>query len=117
MIIFRLGGGVSAIDDDATAFSHRDADYLFHPISVWEDPSEDERVIAANREFAAAMRPFGTGAVYLNFTREEDRVGDAYGDEKYRRLVALKDKYDPENLFRGNQNIKPSPATGEPALA
>jgi FAD/FMN-containing dehydrogenase len=55
--------------------------------------------------------------VYLNFTREEDRVGDAYGDEKYRRLVALKDKYDPENLFRGNQNIKPSPATGEPALA
>jgi FAD/FMN-containing dehydrogenase len=117
MIIFRLGGGVGAIDDDATAFSHRDAGYLFHPISVWEDPAEDEKVIAANREFAAAMRPFGTGAVYLNFTREEDRVGDAYGNEKYRRLVALKDKYDPENLFRGNQNIKPSPATGEPALA
>jgi FAD/FMN-containing dehydrogenase len=117
MIIFRLGGGVSAVDDEATAFSHRDADYMFHPISVWEDPADDERVIAANREFAAAMRPFGTGAVYLNFTREEDRVQDAYGDEKYERLVALKDKYDPENLFRGNQNIKPSRESGAAAPA
>ena len=117
MIIFRLGAGVNAFDDDATAFSHRDAEYLFHPISVWEDPAQDEEVIAANRAFAEAMRPFGTGGVYLNFTREEDRVRDAYGAEKYERLVALKDRYDPVNLFRGNQNIKPSRTTGEPALA
>ena len=65
-------------------------------------------MIAANRAFAEAMRPFGTGRVYLNFTREEDRVRDAYGAEKYERLVALKDKYDPGNLFRLNQNIRPS---------
>jgi FAD/FMN-containing dehydrogenase len=117
MIIFRLGQGVTAVPDDATAFSHREADYMFHPISVWEDPADDERVIAANRAFADAMRPFGTGAAYLNFTPEADRVRDAFGEAKYERLVALKDKYDPENLFRGNQNIKPSRATGEPALA
>jgi FAD/FMN-containing dehydrogenase len=117
MIIFRIGQGVTAIADDATAFSHRDANYLFHPISVWENPADDERVIAANRAFADAMRPFGTGGAYLNFTPETDRVRDAYGDAKYERLVALKDKYDPENLFRGNQNIKPSRATEEPALA
>jgi FAD/FMN-containing dehydrogenase len=117
MIIFRIGQGVTAISNDATAFSHRDADYLFHPISVWENPADDGRVIAANRAFADAMRPFGTGAAYLNFTPETDRIRDAYGDAKYERLVALKDTYDPENLFRGNQNIKPSRATEEPALA
>jgi FAD/FMN-containing dehydrogenase len=117
MIIFRIGQGVTAISDNATAFSHRDADYLFHPISVWENPADDGRVIAANRAFADAMRPFGTGAAYLNFTPETDRIRDAYGDAKYERLVALKDKYDPDNLFRGNQNIKPSRATEEPALA
>jgi FAD/FMN-containing dehydrogenase len=117
MIIFRIGQGVTAISDNATAFSHRDADYLFHPISVWENPADDGRVIAANRAFADAKRPFGTGAAYLNFTPETDRIRDAYGDAKYERLVALKDKYDPDNLFRGNQNIKPSRATEEPALA
>jgi len=117
MIIFRIGQGVSAIPDDATAFSHRDAEYLFHPISVWEDPADDDRVIAANRAFAEAMRPFSTGAAYLNFTADGDRVRDSYGAEKYKRLVAVKDNYDPENLFRGNQNIEPSHTTGEPALA
>jgi FAD/FMN-containing dehydrogenase len=117
MIIFRIGQGVTTVPDEATAFSHRDADYLFHPISVWEDPADDERVIAANRRFAEAMRPFGTGGVYLNFMRDEDRVRDAYGEQKYERLVALKDKYDPDNLFRGNQNIKPSREAGAAAPA
>jgi FAD/FMN-containing dehydrogenase len=115
-IIFRIGQGVKSLDDDATAFSHRDVEYLFHPIAVWEDPADDERVMVSNREFADLMRPFSTGAAYLNFTPEADRVRDAFGD-KYERLVELKDKYDPENLFRGNQNIKPSQASGEPALA
>jgi FAD/FMN-containing dehydrogenase len=56
-------------------------------------------VIAANRAFCDAIRPFSTGAAYLNFT-PEDRVRDAYGEAKYARLVALKDRYDPDNLFR-----------------
>lgn len=103
--------------DEATAFSHRDARYLFHPISVWTDPADDGRWIAANRAFAAAMRPYSTGASYLNFTPEPDRVRDAYGDEKYARLVALKDIYDPTNLFRLNQNIPPSHPAPEPAFA
>ena len=116
MIIFRIGQGVEAVPDEATAFSHRDARYLFHPISVWTDPADDGRMIAAGRAFAAAMRPFSTGASYLNFTPEPDRVRDAYGDAKYARLVALKDNYDPANLFRLNQNIRPSHPVGEPAL-
>lgn len=116
MIVFRIGQAVASVPDGATAFSQRDADYLFHPISVWSDPADDERVIAANREFAAQMRQFATGAVYLNFTREVDRVRDAYGEQKYRRLAEIKDKYDPQNLFQGNHNIKPIRAAGEPEL-
>jgi hypothetical protein len=74
MIFFRVGQGVISVPEDATAFSHRDANYLFHPISLWSEPADDERVIATNRAFAEAMRPFGTGAAYLNFTPEADRV-------------------------------------------
>jgi FAD/FMN-containing dehydrogenase len=117
MVIFRIGQGIAAVPDEATAFSHRDARYLFHPISGWSDPADDERMIAANRAFAAAMRPFDTGAAYLNFTLEADRVRDAFPEEKYARLVALKDVYDPGNLFRLNQNIRPSRPAVEPALA
>jgi FAD/FMN-containing dehydrogenase len=117
VIMFRIGQGVTAVPDDATAFSHRDASYLFHPISLWRDAVDDERLIAANRAFADVMRPFGTSGAYLNFTPEPDRVRDAYGEEKYGRLVALKDKYDPGNLFRLNQNVEPSKRVSEPALA
>jgi FAD/FMN-containing dehydrogenase len=116
MVIFRIGQGVTAVPEEAAAFSHRDANYLFHPISVWQDPSDDERLIGANRAFADAMRPYGTGGAYLNFTPEADRVCDAYGAEKYEQLVTLKDRYDPDNLFRMNQNIKPSKEAGTPAL-
>ncbi len=101
----------------ATAFSHRDATHLFHPISVWSDPADDQRLIAANRGFADAMRPHATGASYLNFTPDADRVRSAYGADKYQRLVALKNKYDPDNLFRLNQNITPSKRAAQPAIA
>ncbi len=107
MILFRIGQRVSAVPDDATAFSHRRASYLFHPIAAWTDPADDGRMVAAARAFAGAMRPFSTGASYLNFTLEGDRVRDAYGDEKYARLAALKETYDPANVFRLNQNIRP----------
>jgi FAD/FMN-containing dehydrogenase len=117
MVLFRIGQAVNAVPDGATAFSHRDANYLFHPISVWQDRADDERVVAANRAFADAMRPFATGAAYLNFTPEADRVRNAFGEATYRRLVALKDACDPDNLFRLNQNIAPSKEAPEPAFA
>lgn len=107
MIVFRVGQGVAAVPDDATAFSHRNAGYLFHPLSLWSDPADDERVIAMDRAFCEAMRPYTTGGAYLNFT-PEDRVRDAYGPAKYARLTALKARYDPDNLFRLNQNIPPA---------
>ncbi|MBL8482188.1 MAG: FAD-binding oxidoreductase [Rhodocyclaceae bacterium] len=106
-IIFRVGQGVAATADSATAFSHRDADYLFHPISMWQQATDDARLIAINRAFCDAMRPYSTGSAYLNFS-PEDRVRDAYGAAKHARLVALKDRYDPHNLFKLNQNIEPA---------
>jgi FAD/FMN-containing dehydrogenase len=115
IVIFRLGGGLTKLDDEATAFSHRDAEWMFHPIAMWEDPADDERQIAFVREFSEALRPYATGAAYLNFTPEDDKVRAAYGEEKYARLVELKDRYDPENLFQHNQNIEPSRKAAVPA--
>jgi FAD/FMN-containing dehydrogenase len=112
-IMFRHGGAVSRMPDDAMAAGHRDAAYMMHPIAVWEDPADSERHISWCRNLCAAMRPHTTGGVYLNMIMDEGegRVRDGYSSAKYRRLVALKDKYDPDNLFRVNQNIKPSRET------
>ncbi len=117
VIIFRLGQAVKQVAEEDSAFSHRDADYMFHPIAMWEDPADDERLIGWVRQFAEAMRPYQTGGVYLNFTPDPDKVRDAFGEGKYQRLVQLKDKYDPGNLFQHNQNIKPSKEAGEPVAA
>ena len=112
-IMFRHGGAVGRVPDDAMAASHRDATYMMHPIAVWDDPDDSERHISWCRNLCAAMRPHTTGGVYLNMTMAEgeERVRAGYGPAKYRRLVALKNKYDPDNLFRVNQNIKPSRET------
>jgi FAD/FMN-containing dehydrogenase len=117
VLIFRIGQGIAAVPEDDSAFSYRNADYLFHPLALWPDPAKDDEVISASRSFAEAMRSFGTGGAYLNFTPEQDRVLDGFRESKHARLVALKDKYDPENLFRLNHNIEPSRHAGEPALA
>jgi FAD/FMN-containing dehydrogenase len=109
-IMFRNGGAVGRVPDDAMAAGHREAAYLMHPIAVWDDPADSGRHIAWCRDLCAAMSPHTTGGVYLNMTMDEGagRVRAGYDAAKYERLVALKDKYDPDNLFRVNQNIKPS---------
>jgi hypothetical protein len=116
-LIFRVGQGIAAVPEDDSAFSHRDPNYLFHPLALWPDPAKNDELISASRAFAEAMRSFGTGAAYLNFTPEQDRVFDGFRQAKHPRLVALKDKYDPSNLFRLNHNIQPSRHAGEPAMA
>jgi FAD/FMN-containing dehydrogenase len=117
MLFFRIGQGIAATPEHESAFSHRDANYMFHPLTVWSDPAKDDEMVSRSRAFAAAMRAFGTGAAYLNFTPEQERVRGAFSEPKHARLVALKDKYDPENIFRLNHNIEPSRHVGEPALA
>jgi FAD/FMN-containing dehydrogenase len=104
-----LGGAIGRPSQDAAAFGHRDAVFDFTILTVWQDPAEDGENIAWARDFHAAMQPHATG-VYVNNLGVEgaDRVRAAYAPATYARLVALKDRYDPENVFRLNQNVVPS---------
>jgi len=108
------GGAISRVDDDADAFGERHAPFNIHYLSMWADPADDATNIAYTREIAAAMKPWTTGAVYLNYIGDEgyDRVKAGFGPEKYARLQAIKDVWDPHNVFRHNQNIPPSGWTG-----
>ncbi|HVC34288.1 MAG TPA: FAD-binding oxidoreductase [Chloroflexota bacterium] len=111
MLFMHLGGAASRIPDDAMATAHRDSQYIINIAAAWEDPRQADGCLGWARDFCQAVRPFGTGSVNLNFlTADEgrDRVLAAYGREKYERLVALKNKYDPTNLFSLNHNVKPS---------
>ncbi|HWH30593.1 MAG TPA: FAD-binding oxidoreductase [Mycobacteriales bacterium] len=107
-VMFRHGGAVSRVADDATAASHRQATYMLHPIAQWSDPTEDPVHIGWAKELMAAIEPWETGGVYLNFEQEPEKVRRGYSDDKWSRLVALKDTWDPGNLFRVNQNVPPS---------
>jgi hypothetical protein len=104
------GRAITRLPDDAMAVPGRDAPYFFYVFSIWEDPAEDERHIEWSRGVAEAMRPYTTTGMPLNFVadRNEARVRSAFGEEKYARLVALKDRYDPDNVFRNCANIRPS---------
>ena len=109
IFIAHLGGAVKDVPDDATAYPHRDAEYVMNVHGRWEDPALDDACIGWAREFFDAAAPFATGGVYVNFlSRDEaDRVRAAYGSN-YDRLVAVKNRFDPENFFRLNQNVPPT---------
>jgi hypothetical protein len=104
------GGAISRVDEMAAALPGRDAACAFYGISQWEDPAEADSHIAWARELGEAMKSFSSGNIPLNFVMDEgqERVQTTYGPEKYARLVALKDRYDPENVFCLNQNIRPT---------
>jgi len=113
VIVHTLGGAVSRIDRNTTAFNYRDVQYSFLSLGVCTAPAEAEKCVRWARELWEAMQPCLTGGVYLNYLGQEadegiERVKAAYGPEKYDRLVALKNTYDPTNLFWLNQNIKPT---------
>ena len=106
---------VKRADRKVTAFAHRDVEYSFLSAGVCADPADADKSVRWGRGFWAAMQPYSTGGVYVNYLGREadegcERIKAAYGPEKYARLVALKNKYDPGNLFRLNQNIEPSQA-------
>jgi FAD/FMN-containing dehydrogenase len=105
----QLGGAQNRVPDDATAYQGRSAAYLMNVHGRWSDAGKDEACIRWCRDLFEATAPFATGEAYVNFMTEEegDRVASAYG-ASYHRLVALKDRYDPTNLFRMNQNVRPS---------
>jgi len=110
--LYHFGGEVARVAADETAFGQRDAPFLLNIAARWTEPADDLHIGWA-RELHAAMRPFATGGVYVNFLGDEgrDRVRAAYGERTYARLVDLKRSYDPTNLFRVNQNIPPARRT------
>ncbi len=104
-----LGGAMSRVGQDETAFGERGALYSLIVAASWTNPAENDKNIQWTRGFWEAMRPYESDAAYINYldADEQHRIKDVYGG-KYERLVALKNKYDPTNLFRLNQNIKPA---------
>ena len=94
---------------DATAYPHRDIEYVVNVHTRWDAAAQDGECVAWARSLFNAAAPFATGGVYVNFMPEDEanRVqSGAYG-ANYARLAALKKTFDPENLFRLNQNITP----------
>lgn len=108
------GGAMSAIGPEETAFGPRDIGYMFEFDSMWTDPAETDKNITWTRQQWAALQRFSTGGMYINFPgfgEEGDKlVRSAVGEANYQRLARVKAKYDPMNLFRMNQNIKPAVA-------
>lgn len=109
-VLYRQGGAAGRVGEQATAVSHRDAPYLAHPMACWRSPQEDERESAWVRRFTSAVAPAWTGGTYPALEPGAARADllAGFGEDKLRRLVALKDAWDPGNLFRSHHNIAPT---------
>jgi FAD/FMN-containing dehydrogenase len=110
VFVGQLGGAVNRVPPDATAYPHRDVNFVVNVHTRWSDPSDDARCIGWARELFDALAPHATGGVYVNFMPEDEgqRVSKGAYGSNYDRLTRVKARYDPENLFRLNQNIRPA---------
>lgn len=110
LLVFQhVGGAIARVPRGATPYVNRAANFDCFPVAIWDDADHDAEQTAWVRGAWQALRPFSSGGVYANNLGEEgvDRIREAYG-ENYPRLLALKRQYDPDNLFRLNQNIDPA---------
>jgi FAD/FMN-containing dehydrogenase len=109
IFIAHMGGATNRVAMDATAYPHRDTEFVLNVHTRWGDAAEDDKCITWAREFFDETAPYANGGVYVNFMADDEaeRVGGAYG-ENLERLASLKASYDPGNLFRVNQNISPA---------
>jgi FAD/FMN-containing dehydrogenase len=117
--LYPIDGAVHDVPGDATAFGHRDANFAPVIAGMWPDPADNEANIRWVRDYYAAIAPHSDAGGYINFASpdDQDKVADNYG-ANYRRLGEIKRRYDPDNLFHLNQNIKPgglpTPRQGTP---
>ena len=108
--LYAINGAVQRVASDATAFAYRDVDFARSVIAgMWEDPADNDANIAWVRDDFRPLEPYSAEGGYINFMDhdDQDRVGTNYRGD-YERLVAVKSKYDPDNVFHLNQNIKPA---------
>jgi hypothetical protein len=112
-VIEAKGGAIPRVPEDSMSLIGRQAPFAYYGISQWEAGGDADAHIQWARDLGAAMEPYSTRGIALNFVMDEgnERVQASFGPEKYARLVALKDEYDPRNLFSRNQNIRPSGST------
>jgi FAD/FMN-containing dehydrogenase len=110
-ILFPWGGAIARVGEDETPIAHRATPWVSHPFAVWREPEETADAIAWARRFRRAIGEHTNGGVYLNYIGDEgeERVRAAFGAARYDRLSRVKAEYDPGNVFRGNQNIRPHP--------
>jgi FAD/FMN-containing dehydrogenase len=104
-----LGGAIADVAEDATAYAGRNATFEIAVDGSWDDPKLDDEVMGWARRAMTRIEPFRSTGVYANSMGDagEDVARLIYGDAKYERLRALKRTWDPENVFRLNQNIRP----------
>jgi hypothetical protein len=106
--LHQMGGAVARVGEGATAFAERSMPFVLNAVTGWHDAEAGP----AHREWArgviAAAAPDSTGRAYVNFLGDPDEARTSYGEDTYARLVALKNQYDPTNVFRLNQNIPPT---------
>ena len=115
--MFHLGGAVARVPQGATAYAARDVAHALVIDGVWLPDESGELAVGETawaRGYLEALRPHGADSVYVNFLDADDstRVREAYGDQVYRRLAEVKAKYDPDNSFHHNRNIRPRGAAG-----
>jgi len=103
-----IGGKANTRPPDATAYPHRNVQFAMNVHGRWTEPADDSKVISWAREFFGAAAPYAAGSVYINFLTQDEgaRIHEAYG-ANYARLADIKRRYDPDNLFRFNHNIRP----------
>jgi FAD/FMN-containing dehydrogenase len=107
IFVGHIAGAANRVAPGATAYAHRDAKFVLNVHSRWDNVNDDPKCIAWAREFFKASAPYASAGAYVNFmtAEESDRVAAAYGSN-YDRLVEIKKRYDPQNIFHLNQNIK-----------
>jgi len=103
-----VGGAMSRVAPGATAYPHRGAHFIMNVHTRWRDRRDDNACVAWARMLFGAMAPYSTGSAYVNFMPDDeaDRIEKVYGSN-YKELLEIKRRYDPDNLFRMNQNIRP----------
>jgi FAD/FMN-containing dehydrogenase len=107
IFVAQLGGAINRVAKDATAYPHRDVNFVMNVHTRWEESATDSTCIDWARKFFDKAAPYSSGGVYVNFISEgEERVDAAFG-ANYERLAKIKRRYDPDNFFRINQNVKP----------
>jgi FAD/FMN-containing dehydrogenase len=108
--LHHLGGAVSRVASETTAYANRTSNYILNIIPAWSDPAETATHVDWARETYDRLAVHSNGSVYVNFLGDEgqNRLKAAFGADKYARLAQIKRRYDPDNVFRHNQNIRPA---------